>query len=199
MTNPPFWLAKLVNALGGACKGKDTHCWTWGAWGTFVAFQPWSTLGGGKQSHFGRWVLHRLGTLPPGRSGQPLLTMGPGRPLSPGKPRKPGGPSFPGRPAGPGSPCNDREKHLRSADSTETQLLPLGSSRNETLRNIMSLLNQPPPSPAARRASRLASGLLLPTLVPSFPVRPGRPCSPGGPGGPGCPRSPIGPVSPVGP
>lgn len=44
-----------------------------------------------------------------------------------------------------------------------------------------------------------ASRLLIPTLVPSFPVRPGRPCSPGGPGGPGCPRSPMGPVSPVGP
>ena len=75
MTNPPFWLVKLVNALGGACKGKDTHCWTWGAWGTFVAFQPWSTLEGEKQSHFGRWVLHRLGILPARRTGHSLYSQ----------------------------------------------------------------------------------------------------------------------------
>lgn len=35
--------------LGGAWEGKDTHCRTGGAWGTFVAFQPWRTLEDGKK------------------------------------------------------------------------------------------------------------------------------------------------------
>lgn len=125
-----------------------------------------------------------------------ILTMGPGRPLSPGKPRKPGGPSFPGRPAGPGSPCNDRDKELRICGCSLCAQASTSHCETSFLSCIIPLhLWQR--GRCARRGN--PSRLLIPTLVPSFPVRPGRPCSPGGPGGPGCPRSPIGPVSPVGP
>lgn len=201
MTNPLFWLAKLVKALGGAWEGNDTHCWTGGAWGTFVAFQSWSTLEGRRGENGVIWgaACCAAGASFPleGRR----LTMGPGRPRSPGKPRKPGGPSFPGRPAGPGSPCNNKDKELRSCrcHGGTAPLSALEPRQTLVKHHFLtgSSLWERGSGPGMQGGE--ASRLLIPTLVPSFPVRPGRPCSPGGPGGPGCPRSPMGPVSPVGP
>lgn len=159
----------------------------------------------------------------PGRAR--ILTAGPGGPGGPSLPFSPGEPWKMGKiesfgelcAALPGHPVVDtyngarQTSFSREASQAWGTILPWEASRTGVPLQrqgqraedlwIISFLHHPSPSPTEGKVCKEgeSSRLLIPTLVPSFPVRPGRPCSPGGPGGPGCPRSPIGPVSPVGP